>query len=71
MQRSSVRVAGKQLSKIENVTKFYKSREEVIKFYNDYFKMAHKSTYDAKHGKRLEISTPKKRFKDYQELLHN
>ena len=39
---SSVRVEGnksdKQLSKTENITKFYKSRQEVIKFYNDYFK---------------------------------
>ena len=31
--------------------KFYKSREEVSKFYNDYFQMVHKAGYDIKHGK--------------------
>ena len=31
----------------------------VIKFYNDYFKMVHKAAYDAKHGKRCKILTPK------------
>ena len=46
---SSVRIgankADKQLSKIENITKVYKTRENVIKLYNklynDYFKMIH------------------------------
>ena len=57
MKLSSVRIGGnksnKQLSEIENITKFYKLRE-VIKFYNDYFKMGHKAAYenmekDSKH----------------------
>ena len=30
-----------QVSEIETIMKFYKSREEVIKFYSDYFKMVH------------------------------
>ena len=46
-QLSSVRVEGnkseKQLSEIKNITKFYKSRAEVIKFYNDYFKIGKRS----------------------------
>ena len=63
---SSVRVGGnkpdKQLSEIENITKFYKSPEKVIKFYNDYFKMVHKAAYDLKHGKGLKILTPKQKL---------
>ena len=51
--------SNKQLSEIENITKFYKSREEFINFYNDYFKMAHKAAYDSKHCKGLKILTPK------------
>ena len=43
----------KQLSEIEDITNFYKSWEEVIKFYNDYFKMVQKATNDSKHGKGL------------------
>ena len=55
----SVRIGGnklnKQLSDMENIKKFYKSWEEVIKFYNDYFKMVDKAVYDSKHGKGLKI----------------
>ena len=55
---SSVRMGGnktnKLLSEIENMISFYKSREEVIKFYNDYFKMVHKAEYNSKHGKGLK-----------------
>ena len=60
---SSVRVGGnksdKQLSEIENITKFYKSREKVIQSYNDYPKIVHKPGYNLKHGKELKISTAK------------
>ena len=60
---SSVRIRGnksnKQLSEIENITKFYKSREEVIKFYNDYFKMVYKAANDSKHGEALKTFSPK------------
>ena len=45
--------SGKLLSEIENITKFYKSREEVIKFNNDYFKMVNKAAYDAKFDATL------------------
>ena len=52
---SSIRIGSnkpnKQLSEMENITKSYISRQEVIKFYNDYFKMVHKAAYDSKHGK--------------------
>ena len=44
---SSVRIgrdkSDKQLREIENITNFYKSREQVIKFYNDYLKMVNKA----------------------------
>ena len=42
-------------SEIKNITNFYKSREEIIKFYNYYFKMVHKAAYDRKLGKSLKI----------------
>ena len=51
--------SNKQLSEIENITNFEKSQEEVINFYNDYFKMLHKAAYDSKHGKGLKILTLK------------
>ena len=61
---SAARIGGnksdKQLSAIENIMEFSKSPEEVITFYNDYFKMIHKVAYDAKHEKRLELLAPKK-----------
>ena len=47
--------SNKQLSQIENIVKFCKSQKEVIRFYNDYFKMIHKTAYDSKHGKGLKI----------------
>ena len=50
--------SNKQLSEIENITKFYKS-QEVIKFYNNYFEMVHKAAYDSKHGIGIKILTPK------------
>ena len=43
--------SNKQLSETENITKFYKSWQKVIKFYNDFLKIIHKATYDSKHGK--------------------
>ena len=51
--------SNKQLSEIENITNFEKWQEEVINFYNDYFKMLHKAAYDSKHGKGLKILTLK------------
>ena len=59
---SSVRIGNKsdkQLNEIEHITKFYKSRGKIIKFYNYYFKMVHKATYDSRHGKGLRILTHK------------
>ena len=55
---SSIRMgdlkSNKQLSEIEDITNFYKLREESIKFCNDYFKVVHKAIYDAKRGKELK-----------------
>ena len=62
----SVRMEGnksnKQPSEIGNTINFYKSQEEIIKFYNCYFEMVHKAAYDSKHGKCLKISTLKQMF---------
>ena len=34
-------------------------KSKVIKFYNDCFKMAHKASYDSKHGKGIKTLTSK------------
>ena len=56
---SSIRMgsnkSNRRLSEIENIANFYKLREEVIKCYNDSFKMVHKAAYDPKHEKGLKI----------------
>ena len=39
------------------MSNFYKSREDLINFYNDFFKMLHKAMYDSKHEKGLKILT--------------
>ena len=66
LKLSSVKIGGKksdkQLSEIENILKFYKRREEVIKCYSKYFKIVNKAAYDAKHGKGLKILTPEQMF---------
>ena len=53
----------KQKETINNIKKFYKSREEVINFYRDYIEILSDANYDAKEnktkGKGLKILTPK------------
>ena len=48
---------------INNLEKFYNSREEVINFFRDYIEMLSDANYDSKHsetkGKGLKILTPK------------
>ena len=48
---------------IDNVNKFYNSREEVINFFRDYIEMLSDANYDAKQnetkGTGLKILTPK------------
>ena len=48
---------------IDNLEKFYKSREEVLHFFRDYTKMFFDANYDAKQdetkGAGLKILTPK------------
>ena len=48
---------------IDNLEKFYKSREEVINFFRDFTEMLSDANYNAKQnetkGKRLKILTPK------------
>ena len=64
MKLSGVRIGGnkseKQLIEIENITKFQKSREEVVEFYNDYFRIVNKAAYDPKHGKGLSQTNASK-----------
>ena len=60
---SSARVGNnvdKELSKIENIMKFFKLWEKVIKFYNDYFKMVHKDAYDENIEKDSKYQLQKK-----------
>ena len=55
---------------INNLEKFYNSREEVINFSRDYIEMLSDAKYDAKQdettGTGLKILTLNKCFKDYQ-----
>ena len=48
---------------INNITRFYLSREEVINFFREYTEMLSDANYDAKQnetkGKGLKILTPK------------
>ena len=52
-----------QKETINNLEKFYKSREEVINFFIDYIEIISDANYDAKQnetkGKGLKILTPK------------
>ena len=52
-----------QKEKINNLVKFYNSREEVINFFMDYVEMLSAANYDSKQnetkGKGLKISIPK------------
>ena len=52
----------KQKGVINNITRFYLSREEIINFFRDYVKMLSDANYNAKQnetkGKRLKILTP-------------
>ena len=53
----------KQKGVINNITRFYLSREEVINFFRDYIEMLSDANYNAKqnetNGKGLKILTPK------------
>ena len=53
----------KQKEAINNLEKFYLSREEVINFFRDYAEMLSDANYDSKQnrseGKGLKIITPK------------
>ena len=55
---------------INNLEKFYKSREEVINFFRDYGKIVLDAAYESKENETketgLKILTPKQMFKDYQ-----
>ena len=59
---------------INNLENFYKSREEVINFFNNYVEMLSDANYNAKQNKTeekgLKILQPNKCFKDYQYSLH-
>ena len=64
---SSIKIGRKTLEQkevINNLEKFYSSREEVINFFRDYIEMLSDANYDAKQnqtkGKGLKILRPKK-----------
>ena len=52
-----------QKETINNLEKFYKSREEIINLFKDYIEMLSDANYDSKHsetkGAGLQILTPK------------
>ena len=49
----------KQENEIKSIRNLYDAQNE-FKFYNDYYSMIFKVGYDATHGKRLKVLTPKK-----------
>ena len=55
-----------QNSAIKNISTLYKSREKVIKLFNDYSKIVSEAKYKIKYGEGLKIITPKKFLKCYQ-----
>ena len=55
-----------QNSAIKNISTLYKSREKVIKLFNDYSKTVSEAKYKIKYGEGLKIITPKKFLKYYQ-----
>ena len=52
-----------QIEVINNIEKFYKSKEEIINFFSDYIEILSNANYDAKQnetkGTELKILTPK------------
>ena len=63
---SNIKIGKKTIEQkevINNLEKFYNSREEVINFFRDYIEMLSDAKYDAKQdetrGKGLKILTPK------------
>ena len=63
---SNIKIGKKTIEQketINNLEKFYNSREEVINFFRDYIEMLSDANYDAKQnetkGKGLKILTPK------------
>ena len=54
-----------QNSAIKNISTLYKSREKVIKLFNDYSKIVSEAKYKIKYGEGLKIITPKKFLKYY------
>ena len=63
---SNIKIGKKTIEQkkvINNIEKFYNSREEVINFFRDYIEMLSEANYDAKSeatkGTRLKILTPK------------
>ena len=63
MKQKLVKKTPKQKEVINNLEDFYKSREEVINFFNDYVEMLSDENYKSKQnetlGKGLKILTPK------------
>ena len=60
---SNIKIRGnksyEQLNTVKNTLNFYESRQEVINFFKDYYKIMNNAIYDAKYGKGLKIMIPK------------
>ena len=48
-----------QNSAMKNIKTLYESREKVIKFFNDYYKIVSEAKHKTKYGEGLKILTPK------------
>ena len=62
MQKKAAKKSKEQIETIHNIEMLYKSKNEVIKFYDDYSSMMSEAKYAAKNdrsGKGLKILTPK------------
>ena len=62
-QGNSKNRSPKQTNKINNIENLCKSREEVLKLFNDYGNNMSKNIYELKHGTGLKILTPKQMLK--------
>ena len=58
--------SNKQKNALYNINILYKSREDVIDFYDDYSTMISESLYKSIERTGLKIVTLNKWFKDYQ-----
>ena len=54
-----VKKSEEQKSGLKNIKTLYESREKVIKFFNDYSRVASEAKFNIKYGNSLKTLTPK------------